>query len=157
MDCKRKQKLCEQFLKKRTLQNEQKYKNYKNLFETIKKKTKKIYYCNKLLKCTGDIKKTWNALKDITGKPKIKSTNLPRKRTINKVDVYNKPEMADAFNDFFTNIGQKLAGQIPKSFKTFGPYINKVNVIMDSKPLLINELKDAFFLLFSFSHVSSIC
>ena len=137
------------FLKKRTLHNEQNYKNYKNLFETIKKKTKKIYYSNKLLKCTGDIEKTWNFMKDIIGKAKIKSTNLPRKRTINKVDVYNKPEIANAFNDFFTNIGQKLAGQIPKSSKTFGPYINKVNVIMDSKPLLINELKDAFFSLFS--------
>ena len=37
---------------KRTPQNEQKYKNYKNLFKTIKKKAKKIYYSNKLLKCT---------------------------------------------------------------------------------------------------------
>ena len=50
---KKKQKLYERFLKKRTPQNEQKYKNYKNLFETIKKKGKKIYYSNKLLKCSG--------------------------------------------------------------------------------------------------------
>ena len=48
-------------------------------------------------------------------------------------------------NDFFTNIGQKLSSKIPKSSKTFKAYINKVNVIMESKPLLINELKDAFF------------
>ena len=67
-------------------------------------------------------------------KSKIKSTNIPRKLTINKVDVYNKPEIADAFNGFFTNIGQKLDFQIPKSSKTF-----------ESKPLSINELKDAFF------------
>ena len=72
-------------------------------------------------------------------------TNPPPKLTINKVDVYNNPEIADAFNDFFINIGQKLASQIPKSSKTFKAYINKVNVVMDSKPLLINELKDAFF------------
>ena len=52
---------------------------------------------------------------------------------------------ADAFNDFFTNIGQKLTSQIPKSSKTFETYINKVNVIMDSKLFSINELKDAFF------------
>ena len=84
-------------------------------------------------------------MKDIIGKAKIKSTNLPRKLTINKVDVYNKPEIADAFNDFFTNIGQKLANQIPKSSKTFETYINKANVIMESKPLLISELKDACF------------
>ena len=55
-------------------------------------------------------------------KSKIKSTNIPRKLTINKVDVYNKPEIADAFNDFFTNIGQKLASQIPKSSKIFETY-----------------------------------
>ena len=128
---KKKQKLYKRFLKKRTPQNEQKYKNYKNLFETIKKKAKKIYYSNKM--------------KDIIGKSKIKSTNLPRKLTINKVDVYGKPEIADAVNDFLTNIGQKLASQIPKLSKTFETYMNKVNVIMDSKPLSINELKDAFF------------
>ena len=103
----------------------------------------KIYYSNKLLKRTGDIKKTWNVMKDIIGKSKIISTNLPRKLTIKKVDV-NKLEIADGFNDFFTNIGQKLASKIPKSPKTFETYINKVNVIMDSKPLSINELKDAF-------------
>ena len=48
-------------------------------------------------------------MKDIIGKSKIKSTNFPRKITINKVEVSNKPEIADAFNDFVTNIGQKLA------------------------------------------------
>ena len=84
-------------------------------------------------------------MKDIIGKSKIKSTNLLRKLIINKVNVYNKPEIADAFNDFFTNIGQKLASQIPKSSKTFEAYISKVNVIMDSKLLSINELKDVFF------------
>ena len=84
-------------------------------------------------------------MKDIIRKSKIKSTNLPRKLTINKVDVYNKPEIGDAFNDFFTNIGQKLASQIPKLSNAFETYINKVNVIMDSKPLSINKLKDAFF------------
>ena len=64
---KKKQKLYERFLKKRTTENEQKYKNYKNLFKTIKKKAKKIYYSNKSLKCTGDIKRTWNVMKDIIG------------------------------------------------------------------------------------------
>ena len=60
------------------------------------------------------------------------------------MDVYNKPEIADAFNDFFTNFGQKLASQIPRSSKAFETYINKVNVIMDTKYLSINKLKDAF-------------
>ena len=67
-------------------------------------------------------------MKDIIRKLKIELTNLPRKLTINKVDVYNKSEIVDSFKDFFTNIGQKLASQIPKLSKTFETYINKVNV-----------------------------
>ena len=72
------------------------YVSYKNLFETIKKKARETYYPNKLPKCTGDIKKTWNVMKDKIGKSKIKPRNLPRKLTINNVDAYNKPEIADA-------------------------------------------------------------
>ena len=78
-------------------------------------------------------------MKDIIGKSKFKSTNLPSKLTINKVDVYNKPKIADVFNDLFTNIGQKLASQIPKSSKIFETYINKVNATIDFKSLSINE------------------
>ena len=45
------------------------------------------------------------------------------------MDVYNEPETADAFNNFFTNIGQKLFSQILRSSKTFETCINKVNVL----------------------------
>ena len=86
-------------------------------------------------------------MKDIIGKSKIKLTNIPCKLTSNKVDVYNKPEIVNAFNNFFINIGQKLAIQIQKSSKTFETCISKVHVIMDSQPLSINRLKNAFFLL----------
>ena len=72
--------------------------------------------------------------------------NLPRKLTIEKVDVYNKPETADTFNDFFTNIGQKLASEIPKSSKTFQTYVNKVSVKMESKALIDKEVKRHIFL-----------
>ena len=41
---KRKQKLYEKFLKHQTRETELAYKSYKNLFESIKKKSKKKYY-----------------------------------------------------------------------------------------------------------------
>ena len=53
-------------------------------------------------------------MKDIIRKPKIMSSNRLRKLPINKADIYNKPEITDAFYDFLTNIVQKLASQIPK-------------------------------------------
>ena len=47
-------------------------------------------------------------MKYIIGKSKVKLTNLQSKLTINIALVYNKSNIVDAFNDFFTNIGQKL-------------------------------------------------
>ena len=38
-----------------------------------------------------------------------------------------------------------MANEIPNASKPFDSYINKVNTIMESQPLSINELKDAFF------------
>ena len=78
----------------------------------------------------------------IIGKSKINSTNLPTKLTIN---VWNKSERACAFNDFVTNICQKLLIQIPKPSKISESYIDKINVKVGSKTLSINELKDVFF------------
>ena len=45
---KKKQTLNEKFLKNRTTKNEETYKTYKNLFETIKKRLKKKFYSEKL-------------------------------------------------------------------------------------------------------------
>ena len=69
-------------------------------------------------------------MKDIIERSKIKLINLPRKLTINKVDVYNKFKVANGYNDFFTSISKKLV----KHLKNLS-----MKVIMDSKPLSINE------------------
>ena len=45
---KRKQKLHQKFLKKRTLRNESVYKAYKSLFDDLKKKPKQNYYTRRL-------------------------------------------------------------------------------------------------------------
>ena len=50
-------RLYEKFLKNRTPQNEETYKTYKNLFETIKRRSKKKFYSEKLQKFKGDAKK----------------------------------------------------------------------------------------------------
>ena len=45
---KKKQRLHEEFLKNRTPKDKEKYKTYKNLFENIKKRSKKKFYSEKL-------------------------------------------------------------------------------------------------------------
>ena len=54
---KRKQKLYEKFLKHRTQESKRIYKDYKNFFEIIKRKSKKQFYSEKLIKFQGNAKK----------------------------------------------------------------------------------------------------
>ena len=48
---KEKQKLYIKFLKDKSIQNEQIYKNFKYLFEKLRKKAKQIYYQSLLKDC----------------------------------------------------------------------------------------------------------
>ena len=54
---KKKQKLYEKILKKRTKQSETEYKVYKNMFESIKDKSKKTYYSQKIIEYKDNAKK----------------------------------------------------------------------------------------------------
>ena len=61
-------------LKNCSPQNLTRYKTYQNLFETIKRKSKKNYYSEKILSFKGDAKNTWKTMKDLIGKAKIVAT-----------------------------------------------------------------------------------
>ena len=54
---KRKQKLYEKFLKTRNAKSEAEYKAYKNMFETIKRKSKRNYYSQKIREYKNNSKK----------------------------------------------------------------------------------------------------
>ena len=67
---KRKQRLYEKFLKCRSERNEDEYKNYKRLFEAIKKRSKKLHFSKSIVKYKDHIKKTWSVIKEVIGKKK---------------------------------------------------------------------------------------
>ena len=54
-------------------------------------------------------------------------------------------KQTNEFNNFFTDIGLKLAKKTPESSQPFESHMKKVSTEMENKPLSINELKDAFF------------
>ena len=55
---KKKQHLCTK-KKKRNEKLTKEYQDYKKLFESIKKLSKKFYFSRLILKCKNNIKKTW--------------------------------------------------------------------------------------------------
>ena len=124
---KTKQRLYIKFLKTKTLEDESKYKNYKNLFEKLRKKAKQAYYSKLLHNYKTDSKRTWQVMKEITGKQKTKSNLLPQEIKVNKTIIQKPQEIAKEFNKFFTSIGPTLAGKIPNTEKSFQDFLTSHN------------------------------
>ena len=85
------------------------YEEYKNLFETVTRKTKKCYYSKQIIKYKYNIKKTWEVIKEIIGKTKMINNNLSEKFFVSGKNILDKKEIANKFNNFFVKIGLKLA------------------------------------------------
>ena len=65
-----KRRLYEKFLKNPNKQNELEYKTYKLLFESVKRRSKKLHFSILILKCKNNIRKTWEIIKESTGQKK---------------------------------------------------------------------------------------
>ena len=74
---KAKTKIQHKFLKRKNPEDEFIYKNYKNLFERLRKKSKQIYYPNMLEKHKDNAKQRWQVLKEVTGKTQKKNQSFP--------------------------------------------------------------------------------
>ena len=67
------------FLKTETAKSEAEYKTYKNMFETIKCKSKRNYYSQNILEYKNNAKKAWNIMKEVIGKTNKPGSRLPDK------------------------------------------------------------------------------
>ena len=84
-------------------------------------------------------------MEELIRKVALKSPNLPQIITVNKLDLFDETEIAHEFNSFFTNIGKNLASKIPNASTPFEYFVNRSDFVMETKPLSVNELKDAFY------------
>ena len=110
--CKKKNHLYRSFVKSKNLKIEEKYKRYKNKLTAILRFSEKQYYTQLLSKYRDNVKKTWCVLNDVIKKKNNIST-LPREFVSDNKIIKGKTEIANGFNDFFVNVGPKLAENIP--------------------------------------------
>ena len=84
---------------------------------------KKEFYHNEFNKHKNDIRKTWDTLKEIINKKTFKS-DLPSSFVHEGVEVIGLKNVADKFNEYFTEIGPKLAKSIDTANKApFNHYL----------------------------------
>ena len=142
---KKKQKLYDKFLKNKTNRNHLNHKTYNNLFKQIKNKSKKNYYQNLLLKYKNNIKKTWDVIKEVIGKTKLRSSILPRRLIIDNIETYDKKVIANKFNNYFVDVGPNLAANIPTSSKHFETYLSHNESSLLERYLTDEEFATAYF------------
>ena len=140
---KRKQKLYEKFLKQKFPKNEKEYKDYKQLFEKIKKDSKKKYFQEKLSFYKNDIKNTWKTLKDVIGKTKINENRLPKKIALENKEITDQKTVAEKFNEFYVNVGPNLASKIPQNNNDYKSYLPDITTLFDEQDLTEQEFKEA--------------
>ena len=74
--CKTKDKLYKKYQQFPTSENKQSYCAFNNQFTVIKRKAEKFYFQNKLDQAKGDLRKTWQVIKDAINK-KQKDCSYP--------------------------------------------------------------------------------
>ena len=112
-----KNKLYKQFMRNPDSSKEKAYKNHKNKLVGLIRTAKKQYYENKLSENKTNIKQTFKYLNEIINRKqsKPKATSL---FTYENQDLTDPTEIANKFCQYFSNIGPKLAKNIPTSQTT---------------------------------------
>ena len=104
-------KLAKNCLISPSLENNLKYKSYRNVYNTTIRGAKKLYFEKELKRAQSDFKKTWAILKKAINKQNYKSSTMDCLK-IDNVLVSDPKLMANNLNIFFTSVAQKIVDEI---------------------------------------------
>ena len=99
------------------------YNKYRNKLSSIIHRSRKMYYDNILQKSCSNLKKTWSIVNELIGKKK--SRTLPTHITNNQDKICDNQNMAEAFNNFFANIGKNVNQKVGASKHDFRCFLSK--------------------------------
>jgi len=107
-----KNKLYHKYLKTNLTYYHIKFKQYRNKINHLIKLSKRLYYNNFFLESSSDTKRIWKGIRQI-----IPSKHNTNKTTISKiiendVNITDPKKIANAFNNYFANIGINLGNTV---------------------------------------------
>ena len=88
------------------------------------RKSRSEYFEKKLAESNGDLKKTWQTLKQAMNREG--KSNPIDKLNVNGNEINDKMKIAEYCNKYFTDIGKKLASEIPPSNSNVTEYIKTI-------------------------------
>ncbi len=88
------------------------YQSYRNIFNSLVRLSKKLFYDSSFKKFSNNPKKTWDLLNELTSNTnKNRTINIPKLVTENST-LTSPTEIANEFNRFFTEAGQKISDNV---------------------------------------------
>jgi len=116
-----KNKLYMAYKRRRTTYNEIRYKLFRNRLKHLIKAAKKSYYQDLLSVNKSNLKQSWRILKEMIGKRDHSKCNIDF--LIDGEIVTDSKIIVNKFNEFYVNVGQKLAQDIPPAKNTPSEYL----------------------------------
>ena len=114
------------------------FKDAKNKANNSVKKAKRKYFSESLDANISDPRKTWRLINELQSR-QSKSTKVSQVKTGNQ--VFTSPgDIAEAFNNHFTNIGQSLAQEIPSSEIDPLAYVNPVDGVFSFQRINVQKV-----------------
>ena len=83
-------------------------------------------------------------MKEITGKCKVNSNRFPKSIIVNGKSINKNIQIAEEFNQYFTNVEPNLASKMQNTSKTLEYFLYPVQKNMEHKDLPFEEFEKAF-------------
>ena len=99
------------------------YKKTRNKVNIKLRNSKKDYYSTKIAGDRSNPKEAWKTINNLLGR-QSKSTTVNELK-LNESSLTNPKDIAEGFNDYFSNIGTNLASKIGTSNCNFKTYVEK--------------------------------
>ncbi|CAB4033111.1 Hypothetical predicted protein [Paramuricea clavata] len=90
------------------------YKKARNETNNTIRQAKHNYFITNIEAARKDPRKTWRLVNDLNCR-KVSDVTSVKKVNLDGNEITNAAEISDAFNSYFTSIGEKLANKIPSS------------------------------------------
>ena len=99
----------------------QAFHQIRNKVTYVIRKARSEYFTKKFAESNGDLKKTWQTLKQAMNRED--KSNAIDKLNVNSNEINDKMKIAEYCNEYFTDIGKTLASEIHPSNSNVTEYI----------------------------------
>ena len=83
-------------------------------------------------------------MKEVIGKGKLVNNSLPKHIILNNKNTFVQKAIANSFNEYYVNVGLKLAREIPQSQRSFEMYLKRSESSFEEVTLSDEDIKIAF-------------